>query len=164
MTIPMSHWNLRARVKRQFLFLSVKNNMSEHKKFFYVKALSLVGIILALYLLWEQLFHPSVNLCSINSTVNCDAIISGSVAKMLGLPTPLYGLIGYIVMLIAAYLAKKKLLLGMATFGLVFCMSIAYIETFQLHVVCPVCLLCDVVIISVFSFAVSLNRHQKIKK
>ena len=138
--------------------------MTAHKKFFYVKALSLIGIIVALYLLWEQFFHPSFNPCSINSTVNCDAIVSGVVAKTLGLPTPLYGLIGYIVMFFSARYQKKKLLLGMATFGLLFCGWIAYKELLELHVVCPVCLICDAVILSVFGLSVSLNLQTKSKK
>lgn len=123
------------------------------KLLFAVKSLAAVGIILALFLFWEQFFHPSFQPCSINTTVNCDAVISGAVSKTLGLPTPLYGLVGYIVIFFAAIFRKKKLLLSMATFGLAFCAWIAYNELVVLHVICPVCILCDIVIISVFTLA-----------
>lgn len=122
----------------------------EKKMFFVVKALSLIGILLALFLLWEQLYRPSFQLCNINTTINCDAVISGVLAKTFGIPTPLYGLIGYIVIFIAAILRKKKLLLGMATFGLGFCLWIAYRELFELSVICPVCIACQIIMITVF--------------
>lgn len=134
----------------------------ERKLYFAVKILAAIGIVLALFLLWEQLFHPSFQPCRINSTINCDAVISGAVAKTLGIPTPLYGLIGYIVMMLAAIYRKKKLLLGMATFGLAFCMWIAYVEIIQLHVICPVCIGCDIDIIITFILAFTIFRHKKL--
>lgn len=137
--------------------------MQNRKIFFLIKSLSLIGIILALYLLWEQLFHPSFQPCNINATVNCDAIISGAVAKTLGIPTPLYGLIGYIVIFFSALMHKRKLLLGMATFGLLFCLWIGYREIFELHVICPVCIACQTIIITIFSLAVFLVTR-KVKK
>lgn len=129
------------------------------KLFLTVKALAVIGIILALYLLWEQLFHPSFQPCSINSTVNCDAIISGAVAKTLGIPTPLYGLAGYIVILLAAIYQKRKLLLGVATFGLLFCLWIAFREIIQLHVICPVCLLCQADMLTTFIISIILAKR-----
>lgn len=125
-----------------------------------LKCLAAVGIILALFLLWEQLFHPTFKPCSINSTINCDAVINGAVAKTLGIPTPLYGLIGYIVILLSAIYRKKKLLLGVATFGLLFCLWIAYIEIIKLHVICPVCILCDLDIITVFTLSLILQKKE----
>lgn len=104
--------------------------MKNDKLYLSVKILASIGIVLACFLLWEQLFHPAFQPCRINSTVNCDAIISGVVAKTLGIPTPLYGLIGYIVILTSAFLQRKKLLLGMATFALLFCGWIGYREIF----------------------------------
>jgi uncharacterized membrane protein len=128
--------------------------------YFYVKILAAVGITLALYLLWEQLFHPSFQPCSINASVNCDAIISGAVAKTLGIPTPVYGLTGYIVILLAAIYRKRKLLLGIATFGLAFCLWIAFREIVQLHVICPVCILCDIDMITTFVLAVIILKKK----
>ena len=122
-----------------------------------VKLLACIGIVLACFLLWEQLFHPAFQPCQINSTVNCDAIVSGVVSKTFGIPTPLYGLAGYIVILTSAFLRKKKLLLSMTTFGLLFCGWIAYREFFQLHVICPVCIICDFVIVTVFILSITIN-------
>jgi len=79
-----------------------------NKIYSYVRALSAIGILLSVYLLVEQIFRPSFQPCNINSSVNCNAVISGSVSKTLGLPTPLYGLIGYIVMLWAGIFCRGK--------------------------------------------------------
>ncbi|MBF8249451.1 MAG: hypothetical protein HW400_52 [Candidatus Levybacteria bacterium] len=133
--------------------------MAKNKIYFYIKVLSVIGILLATYLLYEQSFRPAFNPCNISATVNCDAIISGSVSKTLGIPTPLYGLIGYIVILFAAILQRKKLVLGMATFGLAFCLWIAYQE-FLLRVICPLCIACQLIMISVFVLALILIKNK----
>ncbi len=124
------------------------------KRFDWIKILAVIGIFLALFLLWERYFKPSFQPCNINSTVNCDAVISGSLANTLGIPTPLIGLTGYIIILIAAFKKNAKLVLGMATFGLAFCLYIAFRELFQLRVICPVCILCQLDMITVFTLAI----------
>lgn len=133
--------------------------MIKSKLYSWIKVLATVGILLATYLLYEQNFRPSFNPCNISATINCDAIISGVVSKTLGIPTPLYGLIGYIVILLAAILQRKKLILAMATFGLAFCLWIAYQE-FLLRVICPLCIACQVIMLSVFILAIILIKSK----
>lgn len=135
--------------------------MNDKKTFLYIKILSLIGILLAIYLLGEQILRPAFVPCNINSAVNCNAIISGSVSKTLGLPTPLYGLIGYIVIFFSAVFIRKKLLLTMTIFGLLFCLWIAYREIFELHVICPVCIGCQLIMITVFCFALIVNKTER---
>lgn len=134
--------------------------MAENKIYTFIKVLAVFGIILALYLLWQQFFRPAFQPCYVNSFINCDAAISGPVAKTFGIPTPLYGLIGYIVIMYAAFSQRAKLLLGMATFGLVFCLYIAYVELIQLRVICPVCISCQVIMIGVFVLGLKLRRRE----
>jgi len=123
------------------------------KLYFFIKILASIGVLLSVYLLWQQFFRPEFQPCYINSFINCDAIISGPVARTFGIPTPLYGLIGYLVILYAAFFRKKRLLIGMASFGLLFCLSIGYIELFQLDVICPICITCQLVMITIFILA-----------
>ncbi|EKD80009.1 MAG: vitamin K epoxide reductase [uncultured bacterium] len=132
--------------------------MEKVKIYFWVKILAVIGLILGSFLMWEQVSRPAWQPCNINATVNCDAVISGEVAKTLGIPTPLYGLVGYTLILLGAFTKNKKLILGMATFGLVFCMYIAYRELFQLRVICPVCIGCQVDMIITFVLAIVLNK------
>ncbi|HET9946832.1 MAG TPA: vitamin K epoxide reductase family protein [Patescibacteria group bacterium] len=124
--------------------------------FFAIRLLAFVGIGLALFLLWERYFHPAFQPCNINSHINCDAIISGPVSTVLGVPTSLIGLLGYIGILTAAIFEKKKWIVGFATGGLLFCLWIAFRELIQLHVVCPVCILCQIDMITVFILSVWL--------
>ena len=118
--------------------------MNKSKLLFTAKILAAVGIGLALYLFVNYLTQPAYRLCTISAKINCDAVISGEVSQILGIPTALYGLIGYTVILVAAFLGKKKLMLGTAIFGTLFCFRITYIEIFRIGVICPVCLLCQI--------------------
>lgn len=128
-----------------------------------VKILSIIGIIIAVYLLYAQISQTSFRPCTINETINCDAVISGPVSKTLGIPTPLYGLIGYIVIFFAAKFKKNLLILSMSAFGLVFCLYIAYVEIFRLGVICPLCIGCQIIMILIFSIALYLNRQKFLK-
>jgi uncharacterized membrane protein len=128
------------------------------KYYDWVKMLGVIGLILAIYLLWQQFFQPIFQPCNINATVNCNAVISGPVSKTLGIPTPLIGFVGYIMILIGAFRKNAKLVLGMATFGLVFCLYIAFRELFQLRVLCPVCIGCQIDMIIIFILGILLNR------
>lgn len=128
-----------------------------------VKILSITGIALAIYLYYSYATRPTFQPCYINSKVNCDAVIKGPVSLTFGIPTSLYGLVGYVVILFAAIYKKKKLLLGMSLFGLLFCLRITFIEIFILKVICPVCLTCQLVMLAVFYYAVRLYLRKKIK-
>src|SRR3989339_378428 len=111
------------------------------------------GILLAVYLLFEQVTQPTFRPCTINATVNCDAIIDGPVARTLGIPTPLFGLVGYIAIVYFALKKRLKEVFWFATGGLAFCLYIAYIELVQLRVICPVCILCQLTMISIFTLS-----------
>lgn len=125
-----------------------------------ITTLSIVGILLAVYLLWQQLYRPAFQPCSINSWINCDAVITGPVAKTLGIPTPLYGLVGYIAIFMASLRQMKKTVLFTSAGGLAFCLWIAYIELVQLRVICPVCITCQLVMISIFALSVIAMKKQ----
>lgn len=132
--------------------------MKKESIFKYVKWLAMFGVLLAVYLLWQQIAQPAFKPCSINATINCDAVITGPVSKTFGISTPLFGLVGYVVILIASILKKPKLMLSMATFGLVFCLWIAYQELVLLRVICPVCILCQIVMLSVFTLSIMVQK------
>lgn len=146
--------------KRSLLYKLLVNdildNMDQSKILRRIKILASIGVLLAIYLVWQQFARPSFTPCSINAQVNCDAVISGPLAKTFGIPTPLIGLTGYIIILVAAFLGSRKIILAMSTFGLVFCLWLGYVEIFQLHVLCPVCIICQLVMITVWISAIQL--------
>lgn len=134
--------------------------MKIDKIYLAVKILSFVGVLLALYLLWQQFSRPDFQPCYINSLINCDAVITGKVAKTFGIPTPLYGLIGYVMILVATVMRYKKVILYVSAFGLLFCLSIGYIEIVQLKVICPICITCQAIMIAIFLLSRKLNTLQ----
>lgn len=123
----------------------------------YIKILGVIGIFLGSYLLYEFITRPAIQPCYINSTVNCDAVTVGPISTLFGVPVALYGITGYIFILIGAFLSKPKLILGMATFGMLFCLRLTIIEIFQLKVICPVCMTCQIDMLITFILALILN-------
>jgi len=123
--------------------------------------LSSLGILLAVYLFYNFLTKPLVESCYFNSHINCDAVTKGSLSTLFGIPVPLVGLVGYIVILISSIFKQKLLVLAMSTFGMVFCLFITYQEIFILKVICPVCLTCQLVMFTVFLLAIYLNINPK---
>lgn len=126
--------------------------------------LSILGITLATYLFYNFLTKPAVESCYINSLVNCDAVTKGSLSTLLGIPVSLIGLTGYIVILFSSFIKNIKLLLFMSSFGMLFCLFITIQEIFLLKVICPVCLLCQLDMLTVFLLALKLNYGFKVKK
>jgi len=128
-----------------------------------IMGLAILGIVLSSYLFYSFLFHPSFQPCSINAVVNCNAVIRGPVSTTLGIPTSLYGLVGYVFILVSALFKQKKLLIGMALFGLLFCLRITIVEVFYLKVICPVCLTCQIDMLTVFILSLLLLRKSQVE-
>lgn len=123
--------------------------------------LSIIGIGLALYLLYQYYSPPHDSLCYINSTINCDASTKGELANTLGIPTGFFGLVGYIFILIASIKEWKKVVLGVATFGMLFCLRITFLELFVIKAICPVCLACQVNMIIILILSIMLLKTKK---
>lgn len=133
-----------------------------------IKILCVIGILSASYLFYNYLAYnvfsiPPFTACNISSVINCDASTKGPISTFLGIPVALYGLVGYFTILFAALTKRKKLALGMVTFGMLFCLRITFIEIFQLHVLCPVCVICQIDMLIVFVLAIYLNYYSKPK-
>jgi len=128
-----------------------------------ISILSVIGMALALFLFYEYLFQPAFRPCSINAVVNFDAVISGPIRTFLGIPVSLIGLFGYIVIFLGSLLKNRKLVLGMVLFGMVFCIRLLFIELFILHVVCPVCVSCFIVMTTIFVLSIKLYLDERRK-
>lgn len=131
--------------------------MKEGKIWKVVLFLAVIGIFLASYLFYNYLIKPPLQLCYINSNVNCDAVTKGEISTLFGVPVSLVGLIGYIVILISSIIKNKKMVFYMAGFGMVFCLYITFQEVFFLKVICPVCLACQLDMLLVFLLGLKLN-------
>lgn len=133
-------------------------NTSTTRLYTYVKLLSYVGILLATYLLYSFITKPTFQPCNISASVNCDAVTKGPISTFAGIPVPLVGLVGYIVIMISAFMQWPRLVLFMSAFGALFCLRLTYIELFEIKVICPVCMTCQVVMLLIVFLGVLLNR------
>ncbi len=131
--------------------------MDKKKTWPILVVLAIIGIGLASYLFYNYLVKPPTSLCYINSKLNCDAVTQGVLSTMFGLPVPLIGLTGYVVILISSLIKNKKIVLGMASFGMIFCFYLTIQDVFVLRIVCPVCLACQLDMLLVFLFSLQLN-------
>jgi len=129
-----------------------------------IAMLSGAGIILALYLLYATLFPDPIKICNVNAWINCEPVTTGSLAYLFGIPVGAYGLAGYLFILYASLTQNKKLALGMAMFGLLFCLRLFILEIFVEKILCPVCLLCQVIMLIVCTMSIVLYRRKETSK
>lgn len=134
---------------------------SVNKLYTAISVLAVIGIFLAVYLFWEYLIRPPVSPCYLNAVVNCEASTRGVLAKTLGIPTALWGLGGYLIIFLTAVLRRQKLVVGMATFGLFFCLRITFLEIFVIKQICPICLACQIVMLTIFILSLRLSWAKK---
>lgn len=87
--------------------------------------------------------------CSVNSSVNCDAVLASPYAKLAGVPVAWLAMVAYAVMAVLFYLAatssgaRQRSLLRMASVGVIgsFVFS-AYMAVISATVIHTICLLC----------------------
>lgn len=125
--------------------------------------LSLVGIGLAIYILYYYFSPSEPGICNINETMNCMPITKGNLKDLFGIPVALYGLVGYVFIFIASLTKNKKLYLGMATFGVLFCLRITFLEVFSEKVFCPVCLACQSIMLILFFVSYYLYKKSNLE-
>jgi uncharacterized membrane protein/protein-disulfide isomerase len=90
-----------------------------------------------------------VSLCAVSEAVNCDTVSQSIYSIFLGVPVPVWGVLGYgffLILLSFAYHQKAKphriwlLLFLIALFFSVYSLFLAYILKFQIKVYCIVCM------------------------
>lgn len=122
--------------------------------FWVVFCLAVAGLLDSLYL---SISHYRVytdidyrSFCSISSSINCDTVSQSAYSIFLGLPVPIWGVIGYlffILLLFFAYSkeAKKKriwtLLIITSFLFSAYSISLAIISAFYIHSYCFMCVL-----------------------
>jgi len=134
--------------------------LNQKKIWTLISILATVGIGLAIYLFYSYLSPNPPQICTISETINCDAVTKGNLAEWFGVPVSLVGLIGYITILGSALAKKRNLAMGMTTFGMLFCLRLTYLEIFVEKVICPVCILCQIVMLTIFSLLIWMYTHR----
>jgi uncharacterized membrane protein len=105
-------------------------------------ALSALGIILTAYLSWTALTGSAVQGCSAGG--GCDAVLTSKWATLLGLPTSLWGLAGYIALAAIAFVRRADTQWSyawtVAFFGVCYSVYLTVVSLTILGGACPYCL------------------------
>jgi len=127
--------------------------------------LSIIGTIIAIYV--TQSFLRSTSIICVNS--GCETVRKSPLSYILGVPVPMFGLIGYSIMTVISFLrtlSDKKILLniilGIGIFGICFTSWFTYTEIFLIKGICTWC------VISAFNmwiiFFITLKSYFLFKK
>ena len=118
--------------------------------FLAISFLSVVGLILASYLLYNFYNQKPALFCDISDKVNCQAVISGSLATFAGVPVAIVGLVGYAFILFAGLTYRRRLAFWVSVFGMIFCLRLTILEIFFIKVICPICIACQIIMALIF--------------
>jgi len=115
-----------------------------------------LGLIVALFAAAEFFDAALRSVCSVNSFFSCTLVDQSAYTTTLGIPDYLWGIGGFVLILIAAGFAEQKrrdlkratFLLAATSAGVVLSLYLLYVELALIHGLCPVCaadyLLCGV--------------------
>jgi uncharacterized membrane protein len=113
-----------------------------------------IGLIDSLYLAWLK-FSGNVAACS--GIGNCEAVNTSKYSEFAGMPIAIFGVIGYLVVLILLSVERWKpehkdfiLLLefGVTLVGTIYSIYLTYVEIWILRAICPFCVLSAIAITS----------------
>ena len=112
-----------------------------------IALLALVGLFVALYLWLHALGFGGAIKCGASG--GCETVQTSQWAVFLGLPVALYGVVGYLVLLVVAIVALRPgalserkwdtTLAALATVGFLFTLYLTYLELFVIHALCRWC-------------------------
>ena len=123
--------------------------------------LTLAGLFDALYLFYTYT-SPSRPMVCIGS--GCDAVRASAYSNPWGVPMPVFGAVGY-MLLAAAIMAEslfsglvarlaRRAFLGMSGFGFLFSLYLDYLQAFKIHAYCAWCLSSGALMTGLFALAI----------
>lgn len=130
--------------------------MIMRKFLFVIIGMAILGAIVAGYGLWQHYAPTGSSFCNLSATVSCDLVNQSIYSEIYGIPIAAIGVLGYlaiafagIIALVRASWVKEAIhgLLWMTIIGTIFQLVFMYIEFFVIKVVCPVCVVSQLLII-----------------
>ena len=112
-----------------------------------IAVLALVGLFVALYLWLHALGFGGAIKCGASG--GCETVQTSQWAVFLGFPVALYGVVGYLAVLIVALVSLRPaalierkwnvMLVVLGTAGVAFTAYLTYLELFVIHAICRWC-------------------------
>ena len=126
--------------------------------------LSLLGVAMAIYVL-QSFLRQSPIVCI---STGCEVVRKSPYSYPFGIPVPAFGLVGYSLLAILAFLRSTgekpwmlKGMLGIATFGALFVSWFTYTELFVIKGVCTWCAISTVNMFIIFIMVIKSYRLQR---
>ena len=108
--------------------------------------------------------------CDVSETASCTNVLKHPLSKVFGIPFPVIAAFIYPVLFFLAlywYISGKilpiKVLAGMSLGWMMFNGYIIFLETFYIKAFCLLCLLCSLIIISIFILSLLILKGEKRK-
>ncbi len=147
--------------------------MRMKNKFLIILILSVVAFINAVYLSYKAYFVKYVDpvgmtsFCDVSEIFTCTDVLRHPLSQVFGIPFPWIALLVYPVIFVVAFYGYTRVkrvyarVLAVISFlGILFNGLIIYRETFFIHAYCLLCLLCTIIILSIFLIAISIGEKK----
>ena len=126
--------------------------------------LSIIGVLIAIYVT-QSFIRQSPIVCVNNG---CELVRKSMYSKLLGIPVPVFGLIGYLSLAIFSFLRTVKdnknylrAMLGISLFGVCFVTWFTYTEIFVIKAICTWCAISAVNMYIIFLLTVKIFKSKK---
>src|SRR6266513_3175156 len=104
-------------------------------------ALSILGMLLTAYLTWAKFTESAVQGCAVGG--GCDVVLGSRWATLLGVPTSLWGFLGYATLAAIAFVRRadqqRSWAWTVAVFGVCYSVYLTIVSLTVLHSACPDC-------------------------
>lgn len=107
----------------------------------------LIGLVVSAFAAAEFFEASLRSVCSVNSFFSCAAVDQSGKTSTLGIPDYLWGIGGFVAILVVAGIAERRpkdarpvgLLLALTSAGVALSLYFLYVELAQVHALCIVC-------------------------
>lgn len=119
-------------------------------------SLFIMGLLISLYLLVSYSIYKDLLICPVGG---CDEVATSSYSKILGIPVPLIGVLGYLALINFNIFNLKRLLTLSLIIAFLFSSYLMVVSIFIINTLCFWCLLSFLIII----ISLLLQVKEKIK-
>ncbi len=139
-------------------------------KYLLIVVLCLVALVNAVYLSYEAYLYMYTgvevsSVCDLSQSISCSEVLKSPYSRVFGIPFPWIALAVYPILLALAYMGYRtkeisyaKVIQVLAFCGMLFNFFIIYREIFYIYAYCILCLICTLIIVSVFGISTSIIR------
>lgn len=142
------------------------------KQYRVIIVIALIALVNAAYLSYKAFYFRYVDplgltsICDFSKVNSCSEVLRHPLANVFGIPFPWIALVVYPILLGLAWYGYKhqsytqaKVLAVLSFLGMCFNGFIIYREIFFIRAYCLLCLICTVIIISIFILSLSLIKE-----